>query len=1080
MNKFYLFLMALFASIGIGHAATPSSLYVIGDGCGWNSGNAAQLTKNGDVFTGSFTLTGNESRYFRFQTEANGGTTYGAASSNVNVNLDGTSRYLVTGNANNWYQNSGTIYVKVDFSGSSPYAYFDTKAFSVGSSSTVPSELYIYGNAINGKDSWNDASNAFKMTKNDNIFTADVTFNLDGGYSYFRLTKSTSQHNDSSNKWGAQTNDLSVSTNGTEVQCYAGYDNAWKIANGEYAVKVDFSSANPMLSVTPKQTVNPPALTVPTAFYLIGNGYGYDNSGSPQAMTKSGSKFTLENISFSANKDGGYSYVRFATASNLNDGKYGAGSENVVPTLGTPASLTKDNGHNFKIKDDAYDITVDFTNAAAPTVTFAKHETVVTPPTPVTGQVYFYHGTAWNQNIVMTKEGSAFKYEFTPAAGGMYYFAFSQKNLEISGNQELFNKFGGDMFGGANGNNDMNISVNTPLTATKGYKRPFAFNATKGYVYTITVTDVTETTMKVTLTSVKTGSDDPISDIADPENTEGGKYLYFCGDMNVWSFIGRNSDSGLCRYYEGWKQGGGEQGEFVEEEGSSFVYKTDNPDMKYYKFATLRDLNTKWRFEKCATPSEQTGDNWWKLDLKANGAKAPDGVVGRLSGQFIITDYNWDSSDRYAVDGHAHDNHFDSDAYAKEYYTGQIKVGTLYTKGRQGNGQNFCLANGYVDDAVIYLNKDNGNILITGTPGDNYAYYAVVGEEQFSAPASTILRERAQVNYFTPADYFQNGTKINDDANYDFKWELVENVPYTTPAGKTYTFPKVWRKKIPTGAVNRYPMSYAVGITTDAGRVFDPVLIRNNDAWFIENNVHLHFRFEDESRNEIPGMKVYYNAWVDRYDENNALLDKPYYLSEKFIAMSDEMVEVTDEAHNDRKWFKSEASVPGPFDSAGYAMFATTYGGFYPSGGFHASLSDKHEMAIGGLDFFFEVPKSDPRVGILYSHLNGTFKMGRDATSGKNLVQINAEFFVDNEGAFNHGHLDTTYADGSLQYRFRIYDKTGELVDVDGSDYNTWINEPFFNWEITEAGLYNVNVQVREADGTIHSAQDVYAVFPEN
>lgn len=245
-----------------------------------------------------------------------------------------------------------------------------------------PAQLYIYGNPINGVNSWSvpngtwQNNNMVSMgSKTNNQFSQEITFGDSGdGYAYFRFTHCTNAHYDNGDNFDAQSNNYSATTSDQEITVNAANEtvgtygqslNAWKVKAGTYVVTVRWNNNSdiPYIKITKE------VATVPTSFYLVGTGgFGYDNNGNPKQLDKDGTSFSTR-VTFS-----GETYFRFATSSSTaTNYAYGSGSENAVPSKTGHNSLTKGDTNNYKIAKGTYDITVDFSDAANPYFTISEY-----------------------------------------------------------------------------------------------------------------------------------------------------------------------------------------------------------------------------------------------------------------------------------------------------------------------------------------------------------------------------------------------------------------------------------------------------------------------------------------------------------------------------------------------------------------------------------------------------------------------------------------------------------------------------------------------------------------------------------
>lgn len=702
---------------------------------------------------------------------------------------------------------------------------------------------------------------------------------------------------------------------------------------------------------------------------------------------------------------------------------------------------------------------------------------------------------------------------------------------------------------------------------------PLILSVEKGLTYTIHVREIEDPIYgnyyQVFVYTDGNGGEYPKGWLDTTCERGGAVGFYLSGDINTWCSVhDRNWEYQHTVNNTTGKEG--YVGYFCHEENGGFDYRQDDPDHLYLPWPSVKDINRHWRFVPAKPQDKYPGygqvvDNfttrsgrnlgsgeWYTLDLAANGASDFHGHAGRLCGQFKIIQGDVYSDNCYATSGGANDAY-----YNNVIKTGQTNYNTNNKASGLGNGQNLSTQATYIDNAVIYFNSKNGNIVIEGDPVDAYVYYAVIGRDadgnpvtDFSAPKRTKLTTLSQANYFAADEPFENSRKLE---NLDFSWEEVTNVPYTLTDGTEIILPKAYRKKIASALAHRNPAGYTVTVSRQNGSLFPQQRIDCGDVWFIESETYAYFRYASDPLNKRPGLQAYFNAWTDQFDSNGIITDKKRYQSREFAEMEwiDEVNDIDMPAkyseYRGMGWFRTKQPIHRDFSIGGYAMFADNYGGFYPAGAPSVGQDIKEEMKLQGVNFFYVVDLS-PRVRILYDKLNGTYAVHRDGQIDASepsyyqpetneyiysyldgeqasnysrqgsvfrtpyVLQINAEFL--HEGTTD---IDTSYKQG-IQYRFRVYDEKGNLVenslngsDIDGKDVSIlpdyygdaqkvvmadtgWIDEPFFSWGLDQAvkdfggkfdpnlndteGMYRVIVvEVRDADGKVHRSQDIYEFY---
>lgn len=115
---------------------------------------------------------------------------------------------------------------------------------------TVPDELYVCGN-INNTANWTSTT-PVAMTKNGSVFTIDkINVSGAGDNCYIGFTTDKSKNDDANTRYGFSAGGQTASINVTYILNLKG--NGFKVASGNYSIKVDFSDAS-----KPKMTISAP------------------------------------------------------------------------------------------------------------------------------------------------------------------------------------------------------------------------------------------------------------------------------------------------------------------------------------------------------------------------------------------------------------------------------------------------------------------------------------------------------------------------------------------------------------------------------------------------------------------------------------------------------------------------------------------------------------------------------------------------------------------------------------------------------------------------------------------------------
>lgn len=566
----------------------------------------------------------------------------------------------------------------------------------------------------------------------------------------------------------------------------------------------------------------------------------------------------------------------------------------------------------------------------------------------------------------------------------------------------------------------------------------FSFKATPGYDYKITI-------------YLEYGNDWVRID------NLGTTDFYFYGDLNRWSSL----DSDVAGKEITVKNGKGDD-----------VTKDIYPNGAPTHF-TVDQLQKNWKFQKAegalASGSYSWDWGWYVLDMSK--AVDTEGHKGRLEGQFqIIKGEREEDSWGFNYDKTNPD----------DYFAKAIKVGTpTYLDKVSGTTQNLHLDNNYIEDAKIYFNPTTNQIYVTGSGKDSYVYYTA-NRDDVKQPAFWEILDVSQDNYYTNASEF----------NTKSAWEKLGSQEYQ---GVNYS--TVWRRRIPAGATYRYPISINVLVKNDAGNLtFPQAQIMGEDIWFVENNVNLYYRYDDDAATNSLTWVVY-NAFNKNFDSAGVpesydyafggrglglkdaqplIKDGKWGVAIKRVLNDEEKAKVPEEykAHADGSWWVSPVVLPYEFTSNTWAMFGDSRGAVFPAEREKAIDEDLNSVQIRGNDVFYVVPTTNQNPEIVYSHLNGSYSLKDHHT-----IQINAEFF-NPDGETPYELLNDLSA--NVTYNFDIY-KDGVWVYGTGTKEatNAYKEEPFLEWNPTTTGgtgFYFIVVKAKYND-EIYTSTDVYQVF---
>lgn len=562
------------------------------------------------------------------------------------------------------------------------------------------------------------------------------------------------------------------------------------------------------------------------------------------------------------------------------------------------------------------------------------------------------------------------------------------------------------------------------------------------------------------------------------ETTEGGNTggndqgstsnYYFYGDMNMWSSYLNAGEK--VRIYS------------FEDEDKKNDLAEDVFNGNVPNWYTKAELDKGWMFKKIDAAhvygSATVGSNWYYLDF-ANVYDG-EGHKGRLCGQFKITMGNHDNDDNWGI-ANGGDN---ATYYGKVVNTN----GTALTVNKGKGSQNIQLEANYVQNAILYFNPTTSQVMVKGTPVYNYVYYALTnGQTPTEAMINSCRMDVvSQLNYLVNQQGF-NGTGItNVGGNKDtgsYHWESTTATHPVTK--KTYN---VLRRRIPSGATHRFPTQITVKFSDNyQGDVttYPETRVLCDDIWFIRGTeVNVYFRYDDDEATKSLDW-VCYNVFNNTFTADGIVngynylfggtktrtATQPQITNGEYAVM--QYVDSHKKPGDDKAhpWWKSPMPVPAAFTSNSWVIFGESRGGIYPVDRVKADVEDLGNVALNGEDLYF-VATTRENPSLLYSHLNGTFKLSE---SDSKTVQINAEFYDPESVADPSQPLNLITHTGQVKYRFEIW-KDGKIKASSGE----FSEEPFWDWDMSDnsyvAGYYFVIVYA-EYNGKIYTAQDTYAVY---
>lgn len=825
-------------------------------------------------------------------------------------------------------------------------------------------------------------------------------------------------------------------------------------------------------------TIMPSAM--PTTIWVIGNIAGDSNWDNTKAvrMTREGNKFTAKEVSLIGQNGTSNSYFSFITdngSSWSNKTRFGAATKDETVTIGAKHLLVPFvENYNasgclaYKVtKAGSYNITLDLDNmtmtvveakevpsvtsnfADGSTFTTESREITLTPSTNTSSWSYTLGGTTVNRTdkapVKLTigagdKPGTAYNITWeavstdgTKASGKFSYKKVSEP-VKVNASEANNFEFWDDTY----------TFTLTPTAGTVRWSYKIGSNPAIGTTGTTPASfelgktgdtyDNYGTTYTVTWTAtnasgdVNTGTFTFKKSLTLDNYVDGNNY-YLYGDMNRWSCLGieyrgkdqikyHNDTNGQGRQLQAVYNGGLDQNNIHREE----------------QYASRAEIIKNWRFEKCAAPAGQTGNNWYKFDLSKVSTLDGAHADGRLCGQFKIIQGNLYSDDGRSwggVAGSKADNNYHAD--------NTITTGTVYTAKHKA-GQNLMLDANHINNAVLYLqpgnpsNNESSKILILGRKEDIYLYYW--NQSSDIKPVQMSLGNASQYNY-----YFNRSSLTSGSDNFDLS--KLERIDVTTlgievPEGCQ---PYAYRIKLPNSVEHRSPISFTAKIKGRKSEIENEVVCE--DLWLIEGEART-IALDMSCNAEINAGPVYYNL------ERPVLQNGQPVGTEKLWS---ENAYMTYDA-TAQKWTGSK-KVEGEWLSGSQIHFYDGYGRefTYPANG-------------AGRFTYDCSADDDPQLHILYTHLNGTFDMDKNHGG----LQIEAEYFLDDD----FSTINTSYSD--IQYDFKVYDEYGR--DCSSQLSQEIKTAPYVQWNVKEAGWYNVRVTATDlSTGKSVSVVDRYPVF---
>lgn len=554
----------------------------------WSFGH--NMAKSGDKFTASATFTGENGGLICFASKQyngwSGTDNYGPRGASSNLTVSEGTYEMALGNTNSWKLPKGTYSFVCDFTDAAHPTVTFTKTADVDDN--VPAVLY-YRYSNNG-GSWVYSQTTIKSEDGKSFTGGPVTFTGTTGNNYICFADKSAAGWGGNNNYGPDSSDDDLPAEaGVAYKVVKGNTRCWKLPEGTYTFKIDYSdSSNPTVTFTSTTT------NVPSRLFFRYTTSENKATGAAHELswvysnptTKNSSKFKG---SISLVKDNGGA-ICFATRERAGwTGDYNFGPKdataNIEGTSGSTSDMAFGNTYAWNLTKGIWEFECDFTDPENPTVTFTRTGDATVDDhnnSSCTATKVFIVGTVtaggWNavadKNQMMHIAGP--NYTFTVPVDATWTSGTGFKILE-----------GSDLSSDPKYGNTTSITANTPtqLTASNGTggEASTARNVPAG-----ATVDYNIDTHTITISYSSSGPNTDVADLWTVTASPSSPQFYLVGDhFNNWKpnpgYRMTASATGAANEYELTR--------FTVQEGTRFAIRKYTGAGSYEEWGLSADTN---------------------------------------------------------------------------------------------------------------------------------------------------------------------------------------------------------------------------------------------------------------------------------------------------------------------------------------------------------------------------------------------------------------------------------------------------------------------------------------------------------
>lgn len=275
--------------------APADPLYIFGSFNEWNTVNSTEMTYANGVYTLEDIILDAGSNFGLATVQADNWDTinanrYGFATDNAYAILGGAANPIVKGSGAIQVALAGTYDITVDL---------NAMTITLTGDIAYPEKLYVLGNLSVGN--W-DTNAGIELTPTNGVYEGTITVtDASEGYGYFTFVSALGANWDAVNasvRFGATEKDEAIADGETKAlkSVGGGGENSWKVAAGEWNVKVDLNAFTVTITkATGVEGVAVAAEEVPAVYYNL-QGVQVNNPANGLYIVKRGNKVTKELI----------------------------------------------------------------------------------------------------------------------------------------------------------------------------------------------------------------------------------------------------------------------------------------------------------------------------------------------------------------------------------------------------------------------------------------------------------------------------------------------------------------------------------------------------------------------------------------------------------------------------------------------------------------------------------------------------------------------------------------------------------------------------------------------------------------